>query len=252
MGRSRIARFGVKTRPFRKGLNRKTLRRYRPGKIVLWGTLRRTQPFSDRFGFERGRPVDRYYIDRFISCSRDLIRGAVMEMGDAYYIRQYPAQVSSRQVVDVDPSNAQATLIADLNERSALPQASFDCILLTQTLHLLRDEGTALTNLYGSLRPGGSMLITVPCVARVDQHCDDYWRYTPLGLEQRLTECCRNASVEVRGYGNVLVAAAALMGLAWQELRTHELEQADPRFPTVACARVVKPADSAAARTDRG
>src|SRR5262245_4950106 len=30
-----------------------------------WGNPRRTTPFSSQFGFERGTPVDRYYLHRF-------------------------------------------------------------------------------------------------------------------------------------------------------------------------------------------
>src|SRR4051794_24300652 len=33
----------------------------RPGRRVRWGSLRRTRPFSDCYGFDRGLPIDRYY-----------------------------------------------------------------------------------------------------------------------------------------------------------------------------------------------
>src|SRR5262249_15235576 len=36
-----------------------------PTGTVRFGDLGRTQPISRRFGFDRGTPVDRYYIERF-------------------------------------------------------------------------------------------------------------------------------------------------------------------------------------------
>ena len=41
------------------------------------GTIRRTTPLSDHWGRERGTPVDRYYIERFLAAERDVIRGRV-------------------------------------------------------------------------------------------------------------------------------------------------------------------------------
>ena len=32
-----------------------------------WGNLRRREPFSSYYGFDRGTPVDRFYIERFLS-----------------------------------------------------------------------------------------------------------------------------------------------------------------------------------------
>src|ERR671925_185889 len=52
----------------------------RGGELASWGNLRRTQPFSSAFGFERGTPIDRYYLDRFLQAERGAIRGAVLEI----------------------------------------------------------------------------------------------------------------------------------------------------------------------------
>jgi len=34
------------------------------GRSVRWGDLRRPRPFSDRYGYDRGTPIERYYIGR--------------------------------------------------------------------------------------------------------------------------------------------------------------------------------------------
>src|SRR5262249_663619 len=41
--------------------------------LPRWGNLRRTSPFSATFGFERGTPVDRFYLERFLDAHRDSI-----------------------------------------------------------------------------------------------------------------------------------------------------------------------------------
>ena len=35
--------------------------------VPYWGNLRRLRPFSVYYGFDRGTPVDRYYLDRFLA-----------------------------------------------------------------------------------------------------------------------------------------------------------------------------------------
>ena len=48
--------------------------------VPRWGNLRRTIPFSASYGFERGQPVDRYYLHRFLNANRDVITGDVLEV----------------------------------------------------------------------------------------------------------------------------------------------------------------------------
>ena len=49
---------------------------------INFGDLRRTSPIDDNFGFERGTPIDRVYIDPFLESHRDDIAGSVLEMED--------------------------------------------------------------------------------------------------------------------------------------------------------------------------
>ena len=59
----------------------KRLRVSRRVERVDFGSLRRLDPVSADFGYERGRPVDRYYIERFLSTRAYAIRGRVLEFG---------------------------------------------------------------------------------------------------------------------------------------------------------------------------
>src|SRR3990170_7811785 len=49
---------------------------------VRFGDLRGVEPISREFGFDRGLPVDRHYIERFLSAHSSDIRGRVLEIGD--------------------------------------------------------------------------------------------------------------------------------------------------------------------------
>ena len=221
-------------------LAKRILRRQRP---VRWGNLRRRRPFSSDWGFDRGQPVDRHYIEEFLSARRDDIRGAVLEVGDPEYTRLLGgSSVTSSDVVDMSQSDA-ATIVADLAAPGSLPPRRFDCVIVTQTLQYVADPAAAVANLWGALAEGGTLLLTVPCLQRIDPDLPgvDRWRFTPLGLEQLIGRGCPDGNAEVVGYGNVLVCVAFLMGLAADELRAAELEERDPDFPLIACARVRKP-----------
>jgi hypothetical protein len=56
---------------------------------VGFGSLRRTEPISRDFGFVRGGPVDRYYIEGFLSRHAGDIAGRVLEIGDDTYTRRF-------------------------------------------------------------------------------------------------------------------------------------------------------------------
>lgn len=223
-------------------LAKRIFRRQTP---VRWGNLRRRRPFSDDWGFDRGLSVDRFYIESFLSLFAEVIRGRVLEVAEPLYTRRFgDDRVTSSDVVDIDTSNEAATIVADLALPGSLPAERFDCAIATQTLQYVDDPVAAVSNLSQALAGGGTLLLTVPCLSRLDpeQRNVDRWRFTPLGLEDLVRRGCTEGELDVRGYGNVLASTAFLMGLAADELRPAELDDLDPDFPLVACARVRKPA----------
>jgi SAM-dependent methyltransferase len=214
-----------------------------PGRRVRWGSLRRTRPFSDCYGWDRGLPIDRYYIEGFLARHAEAVRGEVMEVRDDAYASRFGGdRVTRTHVVDIDASNPHATLIADVTQDGALPSEAYDAIIMTQTLHVTDDDDAGFRNLWRSLRPGGTLLFSGPCVGRIDHELTeiDSWRYTPNGLRRKLPRLLPDAHVEVEGFGNVLAGAAYLYGLAVQELSPAELDLQDPAFPIVVCAAIAK------------
>lgn len=212
-----------------------------------WGNLPRRAPFSDTYGLERGRPVDRVYIERFLADRAADVRGAALEVKDATYTRRFGGpRVTSSDVLDLDATNRHATLLADLGAEGALPTDRFDTVICTQTLHLIPDVGVALRNLWGSLRPGGTLLVTVPTASRIEtsyEHAADLWRYTPAGFEHVVrTALPGEAEVELTGVGNLVTLLAFLMGLAAEDLDDDAFDDDDPTYPLIVAARIVRPA----------
>src|SRR3954471_21782846 len=56
---------------------------------VSFGDLNRTTPLSRHFGFDRGTPVDRYYIESFLAENAGAIRGRTLEIGDDEYTHRF-------------------------------------------------------------------------------------------------------------------------------------------------------------------
>ena len=213
---------------------------------VDFGSLRRLNPISSLFGYDRGRPIDRYYIEEdFLARHRDDIRGHVLEIGDASYTREFGGdQVAVSDVLHVDEGNPQATIVADLSSADHIPSDTFDCIILTQTLHLIYDVRSAIQTLHRILKPEGVLLATFPGISQItrsrwgDQW---YWSFTQLSARRLFEESFPATSVEVEAHGNVLTAISFLHGLAAEELREQELKSRTPGYEVIVTVRAVKP-----------
>ena len=221
---------------------------------IDWGGLRRLEPVSRVWGTDRGQPIDRWYIERFLRARRGDIRGRVLEVKDSTYTHTFGSAVERADVVDIAADNAAATLVADLAAKDALPPDAFDCFVLTQTIHIVYDVPAVLENAARSLKPGGVLLATLPVVSRLDYESGlsgDYWRFTPASARRLFEAAFPGGEVEVEAHGNVLACCGFLMGASVEDLRPEELEREDPYFPLILCVRAVKKA-APAARTGHG
>jgi peptidoglycan/xylan/chitin deacetylase (PgdA/CDA1 family)/glycosyltransferase involved in cell wall biosynthesis len=210
---------------------------------VSWGDLRRVEPISAVWGIDRGLPVDRYYINHFLERNRRDIRGRVLEVKDPGYTQAYGSMVECTDVVDIAQDNPSATLISDLSARGSLPEAKYDCFILTQTLHIIYEIRNVIENAHRTLRPGGVLLTTLPCVSRIDYESgleQDQWRFTPASARRLFEDIFGVAQVSIESHGNVLTCSSFLMGLAAADLTAEELNHHDPYFPLLICVRAVK------------
>jgi peptidoglycan/xylan/chitin deacetylase (PgdA/CDA1 family) len=206
---------------------------------VDFGDLRRLEPISASYGFDRGRPIDRYYIERFVEERRDAIRGRVLEFGEPFYSRLHGD--GDAETLDLDREDA--TYRCRLEDGSELPSDAFDCVVCTQVLQYVHDLRAGVQTLHRILRPGGTLLLTVPCISGVG--CGEppeawHWRFGESSVRALLGDVFAPDALELEVYGNVLAAAAFLYGLAAEELTREELDHVDPNYPLVIAASAVR------------
>lgn len=191
------------------------------------------QPLSRRFGQDRGRPVDRVYIERFLAAQAADIRGRGVEIYEPTYLERFGA-CTRVDVLDADPAAARATIHGDL---SALPAGTFDVFVCTQTLQAIADPLAAMRQAHDALRPGGVLLATVPGISQIvpGEPFPDHVRFTSHGLRALAEQAF--AQPQVVAHGNVATAAAFLYGLAEEELDPGAFADDDPAYELVVTLR---------------
>jgi SAM-dependent methyltransferase len=209
-----------------------------------WGDLRRLQPVSREFGYDRGLPIDRYYIERFLEMHRRDVAGRTLEIGDDEYTRRYGgARTTRRDVLHVHGSNPAATIVGDLADAPQIADGTFDCIVLTQTLHLIYDIHRAVATLHRILCPGGVVLATFPGISQLSG--DEWSRTWCWGFDSRLARRLFASrfgehNVTVEAHGNSLAAAVFLHGLATVELAPAQLDVEEAGCELLVTVRAIR------------
>jgi SAM-dependent methyltransferase len=212
---------------------------------VKFGSLRNLKPISQQFGFDRGQPIDRYYMENFLSRQSEHIHGFVLEIGDNFYTYKFGGdRVTKSDVLHAVEGNPNATIIGDLSDAEHIPSNTFDCFILTQTLQYVYDLRSGLKTIYRILKPGGIVLVTLPSITPLsDAEWNNYWYwgFTTVSAQKLFEEVFPKTNVEVETYGNVLAATAFIQGLATQELTKAELDYRDPSYQVLITVKAVKP-----------
>ena len=211
-----------------------------------FGDIGHAQVTSD-WGFSRGLPVDRPYIEDFLQRHAEDIRGRVLEVENAAYTRRFGgARVTQADVLDIRPTNPNATFVDDITNAASIPSATFDCLVFTQVLVLIRDAPAAMREMCRILKPGGVALITVPGISHISPLADEAaawsWSFYPNTLRWLLAEAGFEAeTLQVEGWGNLRTTVAFLAGLAQQDLAPEDYAVRDSRFPLIVTARAMRP-----------
>jgi SAM-dependent methyltransferase len=215
---------------------------------VRLGDFDSTKPVSFDFGWDRGTPVDRLYVDSYLDANRDRIRGRVLEIGDDSYSRRFGAgNITQQDILHVHAGNPIATIIGDISVPGTLPEGAFDCLVITQTLHLIYDMKAALAELHRALKPGGTLLLTVPGITPIDRGewgNTWFWSLTPASAPRLVGDVFGRENVEFDVYGNVYSATMFLQGLVAEEIDHAKLTPTDASYPVIIGLRATR-ADAA-------
>ena len=216
-------------------------RRRRPPSL---GDLRRVTPIDPNWGFERGTPIDRVYVEEFVGAHATDIRGRVLEIAAPDYTTRYGRDIERVEILMATEGNAQATIVGDLTDAPQIPSNAFDCAIVTQTLQFVYDVRAALATLHRVLAPGGVLLATVPGITKIsppeDEQYGEWWHFTARSAQRLAEEAFGAGNAEAYSYGNVLSAAGFLYGLAASDLTRQELDAHDPLYEVTVGVRAVK------------
>jgi len=209
------------------------------------GKLDQLTPISTVFGFDRGTPIDRYYIEKFLKKHETDIHGVVLEIGDSEYTEKIGCdKVTRSEILHAISGNPKATIIGDLSTGVGIPENAFDCMILTQTFHVIYDMKSAIRHSYAALKPEGVLLVTLPGISQISRYdmerWGDYWRFTTLSAQKTFEEVFPKDSVQVDSYGNVLSSIAFLHGLSVEDINKEKLDFQDPDYQMLITVRAQK------------
>lgn len=201
---------------------------------VDFGTFRRLKPISNLYGWDRGTPVDRYYIEKFLDKHRGSIHGHVLEISEDTYTKKFgDDRVTKIDILHYNDPAPPVTIIADLSDAPQIESNSFDCVIITQTMMVIYDYNAVVETIHRILKPGGTVLVTMAGLTQIadeDWRNNWFWGFTYASATRVFNDIFKGGEVEVQTYGNVLTTISFLQGLAAEELTRAELEFEDPDY----------------------
>jgi hypothetical protein len=210
--------------------------------IALRATMP-SSPISEEWGLDRGRPIDRFFIEEFLAQHSADIRGRVLEVQSPRYTHLFgKSNVTKSDVLDLSSDNPQATIVADLTNAPHVESEIFDCAIVTQTLPLIWDVRGAVDTLHRMLSQGGVLLITVPGITKKDRFYTWYWSFFPEAVHSLLLTHFAPDDIRVESFGNLRTCMASLAGLAQEDLSPSDFIEVDANYPLIVGARAVKSA----------
>ncbi len=105
------------------------------------------------------------------------------------------------QYVAVDLRSTPLVDVIGKAEKLPFADGQFDLVVCTQVLEYIRSPRIVIDEIYRSLKPGGSLLLSVPSVFPRDSE-EEYWRFLPCALRDLLSGF---SSIDLAAEGNSVV-----------------------------------------------
>ena len=194
-------------------------------------------PYCRNFGFGRGTPVGRYYVERFLREHADRVQGRCLEFGAPDYRAFFP-RAQRYEVLSIIPG-PNVDYLGDIHQLGPeVPRGVFDTVICTQVFEHLAWPEKAAASIHELLCPGGLLLLTAPFISPVHYVPTDFRRFTPDGL-RLILENADFAVDSIEFGGNALICTGGLLGMVTEDFRPAELDLKDPVYPynVLVCAR---------------
>ena len=125
----------------------------------------------------------------------------------------FAGRVANHYVLDVAPAYS-VDVVGDARS-IPLSDASMDVVLATQVLEHIPDPVAVIGEIRRVLKPGGTLMLSVPSIFPQHGSPGDYWRYMPQGLEWILRDF---HSVTVRGEAGTVPSIFLILNVYLQLL----------------------------------
>nr|WP_308624401.1 hypothetical protein [uncultured Eisenbergiella sp.] len=196
---------------------------------------------SNKMGFDRGTPIDRVYIARFLQEHKKYITGNVVEIGDNAYTLEYGKNINKSFVLTADEKLSKCgksiIIYGDLQNGKGCQSNIADCFILTQTFPFIYDINNAARNVMEMLKPGGAALITVSGISMISKYDDErwghFWGFTETSLRRLFDGIAGRKQIEVYSMGNPKTASAFIYGLSKEDLDAQDFLMDDALIPVI-------------------
>lgn len=201
------------------------------------------EPYGRTFGTERGKAVDRVYIERFLKLYNEDIKGSVMEIASPEYTRMFGKERVTEEIV-LHVKGWGNTIKGNFETGEGIENDMADCLICTQTLQYVFNLQETAKNIYKLLKKNGVALITVPGIKSLsiydDSNWGEKWSFTKKSMLELFEPLFGIDNISIKTYGNVKVATAYLYGLCAEDLETTDFDYDDDMFPFLITVKLIK------------
>lgn len=127
--------------------------------------------------------------------------------GEAYKFLKHLRGAKIIQI-DIDPDR-KPDVVVDVCNLQNFEENSFDAIFMIEVLEHVKEPQQAINQLYRVLKPGGTLILSVPFVIPIHDEPYDFFRYTKYGLEYLLQNYAHVVIRERNTYVHSIIVLAA-------------------------------------------
>jgi len=152
---------------------------------------------SNRNDLDTSIAVRKWFSPALYSLQRILLpilqryaRGAVLDAGCGAmpYRAEVGSAVTSYDGLDMSPRAEDVRFVCSVADMAPVPSASYDTVLCSEVLEHVSHPIAAVNEFVRVLRPGGTLIVTVPFLGRLHEEPNDFQRFTEHGLRLLLSD----------------------------------------------------------------
>jgi len=121
---------------------------------------------------------------------RRYAKGDVLDAGCGAmpYRTALGSAVTSYDGLDLSPRAEDVRFVCSVTDMAPVPSGSYDTVLCSEVLEHVAHPIDAVREFARVLRPGGTVIVTVPFLGRLHEEPNDFQRFTEHGLRLLLSE----------------------------------------------------------------